>query len=203
MGMEKGGVGARVGMGSKLHLSVITFILMFVMAVGVSILALVLNNRKAAADAPQLALNSLMKSVLAHQKQEGRFPKDFAELEFNIWNKKNAGAPSRLFDGKTLFLDKNYLYVYYGEAQTCAIWAIPQGKLREEANTVYLLITPNKQEMWRGAALSQEEVNLIPHTPFVPLTDMARFGMFKQNDALGGSPAEPKKKPFSLGFGKQ
>lgn len=201
MGMEKGGIGARVGMGSKLHLSVITFILMFVTAVVVSILALVLNNRKTAADAPQLALNTLLKSVLAHQKQEGRFPKDFAELEFNIWNKKNAAAPSRLYDGKTLYLDRNYLYVYYGEAQTCAIWAIPQGKHREEANTVYLLITPNKQEMWRGAALSQEEVNLIPHTAFVPLTDMARLGMFKQND--GGATAEPKKKPFGFGFGKQ
>lgn len=193
MAMEKGGVGFRLGMGQRLHVSVIAFIITFVLAVGVTIFSVFYAGHKASSELPQLALNTLLKSVLAHHKQEGRFPKDFAELEFNIWNKKQPGYKSQLYSDNNLYLIRNYLYIYVPGEQVCAVWAIPQGKSRDQANTVYLVISPDKQEIWRGAALSQEEVNLIPHSPLVKKTEMARLGMFEQKQDQDEN-GKPKKK---------
>lgn len=193
MGMEKGGIGFKLGMGQRLHLSIVAFVITFILAIAVTGFSYYIAGRKDAQEVPQLALNTLLKSVLSHHQQEGRFPKDFAELEFNVWNKKQSGYKSRLYSDNNLYLVNNYLYIYVPGEQVCAIWAIPQGKFRDQANTVYLVISPDKQEMWRGAALSQAEVNSIPRTPLVKKTDMARLGMFEQKQEQETNPL-PKKK---------
>ena len=200
MASEKGGLSFKAGMGRRLHLSVFAFVITFLLAVGITIFAFYQSGRKDSADVPQLALNTLLKNVLAYHASEGRFPKNLAALEFTIWNKKQGGYQSKLYGDPNMYLGGNYLYIYAGDEQVCALWAIPQGKFQSEANTVYLLIKPDKQEMWRGDALTADEVKTIPRQTQVAITDMARLGMFLQKQDAGNANQDKKtgKSPFGL-----
>ena len=196
--MEKGGIGFKMGMGQRLHVSVIAFVICFLLAIGVTVFASYQAGQKESAEMPKLSLNMFYKTILELHKQEGRFPKSFAELEFIVWNKKQKGYKSKLYSDDNLLLSKNYLYVYVPGEQICAIWAIPQGKFRDQANTVYIVIAPDKYETWRGAALTQDEVNSIPRTPLVKTTDMARLGMFEQKKNQDPNAKPEKKSKFGL-----
>lgn len=196
--MEKGGMGFKMGMGKRLHVSVIAFVICFVLAVGVTVFAHYQAAFQESAEIPKLSLTMFYKTILENQKKEGRFPKDFAELEFNVWNKKKEGYKSKLYSDNNLILSKNYLYIYVPGEQVCAIWAIPQGKFRDQANTVFMVISPDKYETWRGPALNQADVDSIPRTPFVKTTDMARLGMFEQKKNKDPNDKPEKKSKFGL-----
>jgi hypothetical protein len=198
MGMEKGGIGFKMGMGQRLHVSIIAFVICFLLAIGVTVFASYHKGQKENAEIPKSNLTYFYKSVMALHKQQGRFPKDFAEVENLIWSKNKKDYKSKLYSDRNLVLSNNYLYIYIPGEQVCAIWAIPQGKFREEANTVYIVISPEKYEIWRGAALSQTEVDSIPRTPQVKTTDMARLGMFEQKKGEDADEKPKKKGGFGL-----
>src|SRR4030095_11502646 len=126
---------------------------------------------------PRLAVDSLVKALRTYNKQTGRFPEDFRELEERVWKHKQ--APDFGADGRSLSV-ANYLYLYHpGDGRYATIWVIPVGPRREEGSTHFLLIRPDSLRRWKGAPLSLDEIKNIPPVP--QYRQMALFGMSEQN----------------------
>ena len=125
---------------------------------------------------PRLAADSLVKALRTHQRQTGRFPSDFRELEARVWKHKN--APDFGVDNRSLSV-ANYYYIYYPvDGGACTIWIIPTGPRREEGSTHFLLLTPESLRRWKGAPLSLDEAKNLPPVP--QYQQMRLLGMTEQ-----------------------
>ena len=75
---------------------------------------------------------------------------------------------------------RNYYYLYTLISPTrSTVWAIPVGPKPEEANTYFLILTPDDREKWKGPALDLKEVAAISGTP--TYSQLALLGMIKQD----------------------
>ena len=125
---------------------------------------------------PRLAVDSMVKGLRQYQRQTGQFPGDFGELEQRIWKHKQSPdfGPSK----RTLTV-ANYYYVYAKtDPLTCTIWAIPSGPKREEASTHFLVVGPEVIKVWKGPALSKNDIDKISSAPTGDLLHM--LGMTEQ-----------------------
>jgi hypothetical protein len=126
---------------------------------------------------PRLAVDSLVKALQTHQRQTGRFPTDFRELEARVWKHKQ--APDYGPDGRS-FTFANYFYLYHPvDPSSVTIWIIPIGPRREEGSTHFVLLKPDSLRRWKGAPLSPDEIKNLPPVPQYSL--MALLGMTEQN----------------------
>jgi hypothetical protein len=159
----------------------------FVM-LGVSVAALlvtyvaatILETWRVREQTPRLAAESLVKALRTHQRQTGRFPADFRELEARVWKHKT--SPDFGVDGRSLAV-ANYYYLYHPvDARTATIWIVPTGPKREEGSTHFLLLTPDNMRRWKGAPLSLDEVSKL--TPVPHYRQMHLLGMIEQ-DPIG------------------
>ena len=79
---------------------------------------------------------------------------------------------------------RNYYYLYTFVSPTrSTLWAIPVGPTPEEANSYFLILTPDDREKWKGPTLNLKEVAAICGTP--TYSQLALLGMVKQ-DPLSG-----------------
>ena len=125
---------------------------------------------------PRLGVDSMVKGLRQYQRQTGQFPGDFSELDKRIWKYKK--VPDFGSTKRTLSF-ANYYYVYAkSDPLTCTIWAIPSGPKREEASTLFLVVTPDVIRNWKGPALDKADIDRISSEPTGDLLNM--LGMTEQ-----------------------
>lgn len=146
------------------------------------------------ADVPQLAANSWIGDLRAYHEKTGAFPPSLAELEDQIWRPRKAGgkvdpnAPKiSVLDNPHIYARNSYVYVYWrsDNPHVSSVWCVPVGENRTKANTVFVILTPDNYEQWRGAALSEDMFQYIPRHAIPTQLEMARLGMTKQINKPG------------------
>ena len=126
--------------------------------------------------APHLAVDSLVKTLINYHKRTGRFPKDFWELETRVW--KHKAAPDFGADGRNFFM-ANYFYIYYPvDVSSATIWIIPTGPRREAGSTHFLILRPDSLRRWKGSPLSLDDIKNLPPVP--QYGQMSLLGMAEQ-----------------------
>ncbi|MDX6528459.1 MAG: hypothetical protein QOH41_749 [Blastocatellia bacterium] len=140
---------------------------------------------RAKADVPKIdPILKIIKGVRQYQKIKATFPASFNEVESGVW--KHPNPPSYGANGHSLVLG-NYYYLYTWISPTrCTLWAIPIGPHTEEANSYFLVLTPDDREKWRGPALDLKEAASISGAP--TYAQLGIVGMIKQD------PLTPKRR---------
>ena len=167
----------------KRHLSIIVAVALLIVFVAVRFGVSWELSRRIESDKPQLALKTLISELRQYKTAKNKFPLSFEQLNSEVWEKKNK---QKNLIGKRYFSEDNYVYYFTSDEKSCSIWAVPEGKYRESAETVFVLLNEANQEIWRGQALSVEQKRLIPPIVRPPLALMAQFNMNK--DAPGQKP---------------
>jgi len=138
---------------------------------------------------PRLAVDQMVKALRAYNRQVGRFPQSFAELETRVW--KHQHPPSFGPDGRSLSM-ANYYYIYYPvDARDCTLWAIPINKRREEGSTIFLAVSPEMVRRWKGAPLALEEIKHLP--PLPEPAQLALLGLNEQSPIHLDPSGDPRK----------
>jgi len=118
----------------------------------------------------------IIKGLRQYQKIKATFPNSFDEVEATVW--KHPNPPPYGLGGRSVVL-RNYYYLYTFISPTrSTVWAIPVGPKPEEANTYFLILTPDDREKWKGPAFDLKEVAVISGTP--TYSHLALLGMIKQ-----------------------
>lgn len=140
---------------------------------------------RAKADAPKIdPILKIIKGVRQYQKIKATFPASFNEVESVVW--KHPSPPSYGAQGHSIVLS-NYYYLYTWISPTrCTLWAIPIGQDTEEANSYFLVLTPDDREKWKGPALDLKEAASISGVP--TYAQLGIVGMIKQD------PLTPKRR---------
>src|SRR5229473_788652 len=133
---------------------------------------------KSKAQVPRIdPILKIIKDLRQYQKIKATFPPNFNELEAAIW--KHPNPPNYGAYGRSLVLS-NYYYFYTWVSPTrCTLWAFPVGPHTGEANTYFLVLTPDDREKWKGPALDLKEAAAISGTP--TYAQLAMLGMIKQD----------------------
>jgi hypothetical protein len=133
---------------------------------------------KAKAEAPRIdPILKVIKDLRQYQKIKATFPPSFNEVEAAIW--KHPNPPNFGAGGRSLVLS-NYYYLYTFVSPTrCTLRAIPVGPHTEEANSYFLVLTPDDREKWKGPALELKEAATISGTP--TYAQLGIIGMVKQD----------------------
>lgn len=133
---------------------------------------------RAKAQAPRIdPILKVIKDLRQYQKIKATFPPSFKEVEAAIW--KHPNPPNYGPDARSLVLT-NYYYFYTWVSPTrCTLWAIPVGPHTEEANSYFLVLTPDNSEKWKGPALELKEAASISGTP--TYAQLGIIGMVKQD----------------------
>ena len=133
---------------------------------------------KAKAEIPQIdPILKLIKGVRQYQKTQATFPYTFNEVEAAIW--KHPNPPPYGLGGRSVVI-RNYYYLYTFISPTrSTVWAIPVGPKPEEANTYFLILTPDDREKWKGPAFELKEVASVSGAP--TYSQLAFLGMIKQD----------------------
>ncbi|MBX3290017.1 MAG: hypothetical protein KF855_11805 [Acidobacteria bacterium] len=133
------------------------------LVVGVYIYSLWASDRQMKADLPVEAADVMMRDLLSFHKKRGGFPKDLRELEGMVWEKKQG----RIYSNKDRALthrNYHYLYTRIGHHRF-TLWAIPTGRQRDEAATLFLIVSPSSHRRWKGPALDPENVRSLSIQP--------------------------------------
>jgi hypothetical protein len=105
----------------------------------------------------------LIKDLRRFQSQTRHFPADVTEINQLIW--RTNPTPDYGSDGRRA-RTKNYYYFYTKvNDETCAFWALPIGPRRHYASSFFIVVSPSWVRMWKGEALSDEEIARIPAIP--------------------------------------
>jgi hypothetical protein len=135
---------------------------------------------RAKADVPQIdPILNLIKGLRQYQKMKATFPPSLNEVEATVW--KHPHPPQYASDGKSVVIQNYYyLYTFIGPTRS-TLWAIPIGPTPDEANSYFLILTPDDREKWKGPALSLKEVATISGTP--TYSQLAVLGLVKQDSS--------------------
>lgn len=143
---------------------------------------------------PILALNSFVGDLNAFYMRQRplRYPSDLRELDAAIWKpKRQAGRPDPQFtDANRTYVVDNYMYVYtLSKAQgECGVFATPVGPRREEEQSHFILVSPQGvTRHWKGAALSDKDLAILPQIGIPTLNQLTTLGLVEIK--------EPTKKP--------
>ena len=133
---------------------------------------------RAKSEVPQIdPILNVIKGLRQYQKINATFPPALSEVEATVW--KHPHPPPYAADGKSVVI-RNYYYVYtFINPSRSTLWAIPIGPRPEEANSYFLILTPDGREKWKGPALGLKEVAAISGTP--TYSQLALLGMVKQD----------------------
>lgn len=162
----------------KRHVSLIFFILILIVFIAARVGVSFELARRAEAEKPSLALFTLVSDLRQYQSLKSRFPVSFNELKKEVWDTQNSAA-NRNIIGARYFSEDNYVYFYSTEGNLCSVWAVPQGKYKDSAETIYIVLNTTNQEVWRGRALSEEQKKMIPSVVRPPVALMAQFNLVK------------------------
>ena len=133
---------------------------------------------KAKAEVPRIdPILNIIKGLRQYQKIKATFPPSLNEVEVTIW--KHPRPPNYGAEGRSLLLS-NYYYFYTWVGPTrCTLWAIPVGPNTAEANSYFLVLTPDDREKWKGPALDLKEAATISGVP--TYAQLGIIGMIKQD----------------------
>ena len=147
---------------NRLKITLILTPLALTMLIGVYVYAMWSEERKRAAEIPFDATGALNRDLRKFHEKRGSFPHKLEDLEGVVWEKKDRNYVS---EGRSMF-HRNYFYIYRKfSPHRFTLWAIPVGKLREDAATYYLIGTPGSHRAWKGPALPIPDVEQLSFTP--------------------------------------
>jgi hypothetical protein len=76
---------------------------------------------------------------------------------------------------------KNYFYLYTKVSdETCAFWALPVGPRREYASSFFVVVSTNWLRIWKGKAMSDGEIVVVPNIPSPQVLSESGFTELKQ-----------------------
>ena len=164
---------------TSLKISLVLIPLAILFVVGTYIYSLWASERRRAADLPVEAADVMMRDLLAFHKKRGGFPKDLKEMEGVVWEKKESRSYSNDKRGITR---RHYHYLYTPVSHhRFTLWAIPIGRQRDEAVTLFLVVTPESQRRWKGSALNPEDVRGLRLDPSE--NQLSMLGLIEQRPA--------------------
>jgi hypothetical protein len=107
-----------------------------------------------------------------------RFPANFAEINRLIWH--TYPTPDYGSEGRRAWT-KNYFYLYTKvNDETCAFWALPVGARREYASSFFVVVSTNWLRIWKGKAMSDGEIVVVPNIPSPQVLSESGFTELKQ-----------------------
>ena len=111
------------------------------------------------------------------RKRKPRSLSSLNEVEATVW--KHPNPPPYGLGGRSVVI-RNYYYLYTFISPTrSTVWAIPVGPKPEEANTYFLILTPDDREKWKGPAFDLKEVADYLWRSYY--SQLALLGMIKQD----------------------
>lgn len=166
---------------NRLKISLILAPLALMMLVGVYIYALWSEERERRAEIPFDATGAMNRDLLKFHQKRGSFPAKLEDLEGVVWEKKERNYVS---DGRSL-VHRNYFYLYSRIApHRFTLWAIPIGKERDEASTLFLVGTPSSDRAWKGPALPVIDIENLSPAP--SSNNLIMLGLVEQLSASAG-----------------
>lgn len=144
---------------NRLKISLILIPFALVVVVGAYVYSLWAAERRQTADMPVEATSMMMRDLLAFHEKRGGFPSDLKQLEGIVWEKKQ----NRQFSIENRALrHRNYYYLYTRlTPHRYTLWAVPMGQAREEAATLFLVVTPDACRRWKGPSMRIEDLNKL------------------------------------------
>jgi len=147
---------------NRLKISLILAPLALTMLIGVYVYALWSEERERSAEIPFDATGALNRDLRKFHEKRGSFPEVLQDLEGVVWEKKDRNYG---YEGRSMF-HRNYFYMYTRIGpHRFTLWAIPIGKLREDAATLHLVGTPGSHRVWKGPALPIPDVEKLSFAP--------------------------------------
>ena len=132
------------------------------MLVGVYIYSLWSEDRDRRAEIPFDATQVMNRDLLKFHQKRGSFPEKLEDLEGIVWEKKERNYVSQ---GRSM-IHRNYFYIYSKiNPHRFTLWAIPIGKVRDEASTLFLVGTPSSDRAWKGPALPILDIEKLSPRP--------------------------------------
>jgi hypothetical protein len=145
-------------------------------------------QRSAAEDAklPKPSINKLIKDLRGYHKNIGQFPDTFIQVQDSVWK---LPQPPVFGDNGQSFTMHNYYYLLNKVTPHAAtLWAAPFNERFREANTFFLVIYEDHEEVWKGPALEPKEFTTLPANP--TSFQLTTMGLTKQdNPATRQKPA--------------
>lgn len=167
-------------MQKHLNITIVLLPVTVVVIVGVYVYSLWAAERQRTAETPVEAFDVMIRDLRSFHKKRGGFPKNLKELEGVVWEKKEAREFSKDGSGLT-HRNCHYLYTRISHHQF-TLWAIPLGRQRDDAATWFLVVTPESNRRWKGAALSPEDVKTLSVQPSV--NELSVLGLIEQPTIL-------------------
>ncbi len=160
---------------SRLKISLILAPLALMLMVGTYIYSLWSEERERSAEIPFDATKVMNRDLLKFHQKRGSFPEKLEDLEGVVWEKKER---SYISQGRSM-IHRNYFYLYSRiNSHRFTLWAIPIGKVRDEASTLFLVGTPNSDRTWKGPALAIPDIENLPPAPSP--NSLIRLGLVEQ-----------------------
>lgn len=161
---------------TQLKISLVLAPLALLLVIGVYIYSLWAAERQKTSDLPVEAIGKMMSDLLKFHEKRGGFPDDLKQMEGVVWEKKD----TREFSiGNRGFSHRQYFYLYTQiTSHQFTLWAIPTGKMREEAPTWFILVTPSTCRRWKGPALDLDQVSQIRSVR--SMTELSVLGLIEQ-----------------------
>ena len=133
---------------------------------------------RAKAEVPQIdGILKIIKGVRQYQKVHATFPQTLTQVEDEVW--KHTMRPDYGAGGRSV-VSRNYYYFYTWINPTrCTLWAIPIGPRIEQANSYFVILTPDDREKWKGPPLALKEASSISGMP--TYAQLAMLGLIKQD----------------------
>jgi hypothetical protein len=165
---------------NRLKISLILAPLALTMLIGVYVYALWSEERKRAAEIPFDASGAMSRDLVKFHQKRGSFPEKLEDLEGVVWEKKDRNYVS---NGRSMF-HRNYFYMYARVGpHRFTLWAIPIGKLRDEAPTFHLVGTPRSYRAWKGPAVLLTDAVKLSNSPTT--RELQLLGMVEQQNIVG------------------
>ena len=147
---------------NRLKISLILAPLALTVVVGVYIYSLWSEQREQNAAIPFDATGAMNRDLLKFHQKRGSFPERLKDLEGVVWEKKGRDYTS----GERSMFHRNYVYMYTKLGpHRFTLWAIPIGKLRDDAPTFFFIGTPESRRTWKGPAVPLLDVEKLSFTP--------------------------------------
>ena len=156
---------------NRLKISLVLAPLALLLLAGAYIYTLWAAEQQKSKDLPVEAVGMMMRDLLKYHEKLGSFTQNLSEMEGVIWEKKE----TRIFSLQNRgLIHRNYFYLFTRlDPHRSTVWAIPIGKLRDEAPSWFLTITPEACRRWKGPAISYDSVRKLNVEPsFVELSTL-------------------------------
>lgn len=112
---------------------------------------------------PKAALPKLLKDLRGYHKSQGKFPETFEQLQNVVWKHPK---PPRFGDKGQSFTMRNYYYLLTQiTPHAVTLWAAPINEKYQEGSTYFVVVYPDRHEVWKGPALEPKDFVGLPLNP--------------------------------------